>query len=121
MAIIRFEGLCAIAALALALDSGIARADPIQITNPETTVVSSDNIACDGDSGLCPAPARSQASSTPVRHRRAHQAPARPRPAPVAANQAPLVFVQQVVAANCNGAYAWSLLCPGTQVIGVSY
>jgi hypothetical protein len=121
MAIIRFEGLCAIAALALALDSGIARADPIQITNPEATVVSSDNVACYGDSGPCPAPARPQASPAPIRHGHAHHAPARLRPTAVAANQAPLVFVQQVVAANCNGASAWSLLCPGAQVIGVSY
>ncbi len=51
MAAIRFEGLCAIAALGFALNVGIARADPIQITDPEVTVVSSDNIACDGDIG----------------------------------------------------------------------
>jgi hypothetical protein len=106
--------------LGFALNMGIARADPVQMADPEPTVVSSYNIPCDRDSGLCAtAP---QASSTPIRHRHrslVHHASAKPRAA--GTNQAPLIFVQQVVATNCNGPYAWSLLCPGTQMIGISY
>jgi hypothetical protein len=112
-----------IAALGLALNSGISRADPVQTTDPEMTVVSSDGmISCDGDTGLCTVPARPQPPSPPIHHHYrsfAHHLPVRAHPAAVEVPHPILVAASG--APNCTGANAWSLLCPGSQLIGVSY
>ncbi len=137
MATIRFEGLCALAALGLALNGGIARADPLQMTDPEMTVVSSDGgVPCDGGTGLCGIPARPPAPAMPIRHRhrsfahhasRAHSTATAGTEAPnpilvaVSAGAGSLLRTIEGGAPNCTGSNSWSLLCPGSQLIGISY
>ena len=118
-----WNAFCAIAALGLALNSGISRADPVQTTDPEMKVVSSDGkISCDGDTGLCTLPARPQPPSPPIHQRYrnvAHHSPVRTHPAAVEVPHPILVAASGTP--NCTGANAWSLVCPGAGVIGVSY
>lgn len=89
---------CVMAVVGLILGGGIALADPV-------------------------------ADQTQSRHKVStlHR-PAKPHPAVIATHneQFPLIVASTLGSAaqsvlNCRGENAWSLLCPGSEVIGVSY
>src|SRR5271157_4361812 len=110
---VRFEAFCATAAIGLLLGfGGIARADPIQ-TGDEVATVGSLDRSCNGD----PRPEGdadcSVTSHGPTHHQHrvvARGRPVKPHPQVVSTRAIPVI-----VAVNCTGEQAWSLLCPGSQ------
>jgi hypothetical protein len=101
---------------------GIARADAAPSPAVDLAVANSDD-SCGGDLSSCEnavrnltPPLSSHLQKKPVHHRVANRGPgviaARQRPGPDQVAFQPLI---------CTGASAWSLLCPGAQVIGISY
>jgi hypothetical protein len=102
--------------------AGIARADALSI--PGSDLAGSDD-ACGSDSSSCDgaignfAPPPSPSSHVPKQF--AHHQVAKRRPFVVAARRQPepdQVALGQLI---CTGSNAWSLLCPGAQIIGISY
>jgi hypothetical protein len=100
-----------------------AHADTLPIPDPDLAAANSVDLCadslgpCDGLSNFAPV----VPSAHPHNHLTHHRL-AKRRPPAIAARQ-------EVVAENsfqtggltCAGANAWSLLCPGAQLIGISY
>jgi hypothetical protein len=115
------KALGATAAIALSLGAyGIAFADPVGVSDSSVAVAGSDS--------------QTLRDQTQPRHRPLAFHRARPhnvskqRPAADEAHNAPLPILVAYnlgslvqSALNCKGENAWSLLCPGAGVIGVSY
>jgi hypothetical protein len=102
--------------------AGIARADAGSAPAPDLAVTNADD-SCDSDLSSCEDAARKFASPpTSHLHKQfAHHRFARRRPVIVAARRQPepdQVALGQLI---CTGSSAWSLLCPGAQIIGISY
>jgi hypothetical protein len=99
--------------------AGIVRADAVSIQGPDAALANSDK-SCGSDLSSCQ-DAIPDFSSPPSLHLPvAHHRVAKHRPVVVAAHQrpGPEVAFQQL---TCAGSNAWSLLCPGAQIIGISY
>jgi hypothetical protein len=101
--------------------AGIARADPVSIPTPDWAVANPDD-SCGNDLSSCDSTARKSAPLPPahVHKEFSYHRFAKRRPPVVAARQhgAEEIALQQL---PCTGVSAWSLLCPGTQIIGISY
>jgi hypothetical protein len=125
MSKIRRNALCAGAAVALSLcANGMALADPVDMV--DSNAVASSDSQCNGESLLCAGPSHSQIlhDRTQPHHRvyalhraRLHSVSQQERtaaPAVVAYNWGSSIL-------SCKGENAWSLLCPGSEVIGINY
>ena len=109
----------------------IARADPVETPETSSAVVSSDH-ECDADLSRCRRNAGVPASPR-VRKLFAHHAPTQSHGPGVAAHYEPGPTIVTEVFPSlsgvpetggglvCTGIFAWSLLCPGSQLIGISY
>jgi hypothetical protein len=129
MSNIHRKAFYAIAAIALSLGAnGIALADPVDVVDSNPAVASSDS-QCNGESPLCAGPSQATHDQAQPRHTvsalhkaRLHsvrkQGPAAPLPVVVANNWG---FAPWQLALSCKGENAWSLLCPGSQVLGIYY
>jgi hypothetical protein len=124
MRLIWFETRSAIVATGLLFGAAaIARADGVPIPASDLVVVNSHDSCANDFSSSCDDTAGKPASlpSSHLHKQFAYHRFAKHHPTVVAARQ-PLgseqVAFQQL---SCTGASAWSLLCPGTQVIGISY
>jgi hypothetical protein len=128
MSKIRRNALCAAAAIALSLGAhGMALADPVGAD--DSNAVASSDSQCNGESLLCAGPSLSQIlhDQTQPRHKvsvlhraRLHSVSRQQRaaaPAVVAYNWGSAG--QSIL--SCKGENAWSLLCPGSEVIGINY
>jgi hypothetical protein len=107
----------------------IARANPAETPETSSAVVSSDH-GCDVD--RCRGNAEAPASSH-VRKLFAHHGPTQRHVPGVSAHHEPAPIIVTEVFPSlsgvretsaglvCTGIFAWSLLCPGSQLIGISY
>jgi hypothetical protein len=124
MTSIRLGAFSAIAALGLLLPcGGIARADPFQANDLRLAVAASGHpcageaqsgVGCSLNSPGATHRHKVITYNALVKPRRA--TPNEPRPLVIAVNPSPAT-----PGASCTGANAWSLLCPGSQLIGISY
>lgn len=118
-----FETRSMIVATGLLLGAaGIARADAVSAPAPDLAVTNADD-SCDGDLSSCEDATRKFASPPSVHlHKQfAHHRFAKRRPVVVAARQQSRPDQVALEQLTCIGANAWSLLCPGAQIIGISY
>jgi hypothetical protein len=127
MTTIRFAMRSAIVATSLMLGAtGIARAESAPMADPDFAVANSgepcvgDFLACGDEADRVALAHTLQAHKQIVHHRYAKR-----RSPSVAAHQGvgleQVAFQQLVNGPACTGANAWSLLCPGAQLIGISY
>lgn len=115
-----FETRSAVVAIGLLFGAaGIARADAVSVIAPDLAVSSSDG-SCGGDLSPCDGVIRNLASPPAPHVHKQHQF-AKRRQFVVAARRQPepdQIALDQLI---CTGSNAWSLLCPGAQIIGISY
>jgi hypothetical protein len=99
--------------------AGIARADAVSIQGANEALANSGK-SCGSDLSSCEDAIPDFASPPSLHLPVAHHRVAKHRPVAVAARQQPGLEVafQQL---TCTGSKAWSLLCPGAQIIGISY
>jgi hypothetical protein len=109
----------------------VARADPVETPETSSAAVISDH-GCDADLSRCRGNKEAPASPH-VRKLFAHHAPTQSHVPVVAAHHEPgPIIVTEVFPSLsrvpetggglvCTGIFAWSLLCPGSQLIGISY
>jgi len=128
---INHAALCAIATAGLLLGAhGVAVADPVE-ANDVTTVALASSGHCN-ETMPCAVSSRSHPARDETRlHRRAaalHTAKLHAkRPASTVAHNEPRPLLvaynwgSAEPSTSCKGENAWSLLCPGAGVIGVSY
>ena len=98
--------------------AGIARADAVSIPAPDLDVANSD-ASC-GDLSSCEDAIPNFASSH-FHKQLAHHRLAKRRPIIVAGRRQPAPDQVALGQLTCTGSSAWSLLCPGAQIIGISY
>ena len=123
MKLIWFETRSAIVATGLLFGAaGIARADAVSNPAPDLAVIDSDG-SCASDFSSCEDAIRKLASppSSHLHKQFAHHQVAKHRPDVVAARRQPESDQVAFGQLSCTGSSAWSLLCPGAQVIGISY
>lgn len=101
---------------------GIARADAVSNPAPDLAITNSDG-SCGSDLSSCEDAIRNLASqpSWPLHKQFAHHQVAKRRPVVVVAHRQPEPDQVAFGQLNCTGSNAWSLLCPGAQIIGISY
>ena len=132
MSNMQWKALFATAAIGLSLGAGgIALADPVGANESDAAVAASGDNQCNGDLFACATLSHSQSSAeqTPPRHKVSapYKASKPRRPAVAAHNEAFPVIVAYTLgtaaqsALNCKGENAWSLLCPGSALIGITY
>jgi hypothetical protein len=101
--------------------AGIARADAVSVPAPEAVTNAGDS--CDSELSSCEGATRKFGSppSSHLHKQFGHHRFAKPWPVVAAARQQPRPDQIALEQLTCTGASAWSLLCPGAQVIGISY
>jgi hypothetical protein len=101
---------------------GIARADAASNPAPNFAAANSDD-SCGSDLSSCEDAIPNFASppSSHLHKQFAHHRDAKHRPVVVAARRLPEPDQVALGQLTCTGSSAWSLLCPGAQIIGISY
>ena len=102
--------------------AGIARADAVSAVGPDLAVSSPDG-SCGADLSPCDGAIRNLASppALHVHKELGHHQFAKRRQFVVAARRQPESDQVALDPLICTGSIAWSLLCPGAQIIGISY
>jgi hypothetical protein len=102
--------------------AGIARADAVSNPAPDLAITNSDG-SCGSDLSSCEDAIRNFASqpSWHLHKQFAHHQVAKRRSVIVLAHRTPEPDQVAFGPLTCTGSSAWSLLCPGAQIIGISY